>query len=1420
MMRRFPTALRSLCALWLCIAMAGPLGAQAPRAKQRLHETLLLDIDNSATKKFATVQTHLRVGQLPEAIELLRSISDAHAGKLVATTPGRYVNVQNYVQMLAAGLPPEGLRIYRQQLDPVLKPSFEIARDTNDETLLLKVLQQGYCCSFADDALLQLGDLAWDSGDVWRARSCWAQLLPPPRPKVLGEPVNWLAYPDTDLDLGLILARLILCTIQSGDRLEAQRELAGFAERYPDADGQLAGRQGKLSSILKEVAAEAESWPVPLQTSVVETFAGNPERYHIDSAGAIPGSLRWQASLRPFGEEQRRGFQPGSVGGLCYFPVVYGDVVLVNDDEQISAYRLQTGQPAWIDDTGDARIYINQFANHEAANVPRGMGEGLVGNIGLPRFTMTVADGRLYARMGSVQPYSNERSGLLVCLDLAHGEGKPVWETYASTIDPETGGWNFEGSPVVVGSRVYVGLRRLNPQPQSNVACFDSLTGKLIWNRKLCVGQTNPNFTEFDVNQHLLTWGEGTLYYTTHMGAVAAIDPKGGAIKWIVSYPRVDDTKLRHEFAARLQRGPLPAMFADGTLYVAPIDSDELMAFDAETGLLKWKRTFNSPIQALLGVAKGMVFASGAELWGVATESGRVLWKIGDPDPESHGFGRGLLVGDTIYWPTHEEIFVVDQGTGAIQQRLPLFAVHGQYGGNLLLVENHLLVAQPNRLAVFSDQGPAPQRTKNLKPQYTRHETPAARAWALARGAVEVQDWGRAADQFRVARQVARPGDEWMGRPLAAEAADREIDARLRHAWQLTQTDPTAAPTVLNETLDAIAKKERPDLQPLGSHSARQVCSELSLPRSAANQMATWLSAQLASRTEARSSANGTSPVPELVRTTEYHAVDQRIVSCQSAPAIDESVISQALGGAEKLLKGNPDEALRRLRGLAGSVQTKQERVLIWSGIARGLESQQAWAAAASAWKAAALAGSAEQVVTDGGRQVPIGELVRERFEQPEYTAQEVLTGNDRFPWPLQRRWERACGAASDAIYPAGIPPSIASACVLVNRPPLTCLNLGDGATRWQLEMSHPVTWAGFAAENLILATAFEVRSVSVATGETIWRHRMQFGTEDVDRASHHLIAVRIDLAEQTFGGPVPRPLLAADGPLHEFALQGDTLLARQGTRGILAWDAIHGRLTWQLTATRGLSPGWGLTSQHVVIGRLAPDNLVVLDRRNGSEVARFPSDSAGWIRPPTMRENDTLVTVGPLGRIESWSMPGPAWQTDEGPRAWVWPEGISHSNFYPEVLSSGSISLILMDGRTLIAVDSLQGNTLWKSHLGSTLIDDARSAIHCADQRIYVAAGGILRAFGLLDGSLIWERYIGAPELSWRIQERGTTLMAYPGRTGPADADSRISLCDSVTGAYLQRLALPPDQPHVQVFATSHTTLVACGGTLTGLAK
>lgn len=1411
-------------AAWFVVSF---LPAQQNRGARQAHEMLLLDVDNAATKKFTTVQTHLRVGQLREAVELLQGIGDAHQGKLVAVAPGRYVNVQNYAQMLAAGLSPEGLQIYREELDPILKPAFEVARQAADEVALQKILLNGYCCSFSDDALLMLGDLAWDAGDIWRARSYWEQLLPAPPPKMAGDPVPWLAYPDSDLDRPLIVGRLILCSIQAGLHSDVQQEIAEFGRQFPNHEGSLAGKTGNLLEILRSVATESANWREPVQTSVVDTFAGSGQRFQIEPQAAELGSLRWRAALKSFGDEPRRGFQQGAVGGLCYFPVVYGDVVLVNDDEHIFAYSLRTGKPAWSDGPGDPWIYSSGIDNRDAGNQPRAFNDALLGNIGLPRFTMTIADGRLYARMGSVQPYTSDRGGLLACLDLAQGEGKLVWETFASSIEPDADGWIFEGSPLIVGGRVYVGLRRMNPQPQANVACFDALTGKLIWNRKLCVGQTNPNFSDFDVNQHLLTWGDGTLYYATHMGAVAALDPRQGTIKWIVSYPRVEDTKLRHELTSRLRRGPLPALFANGVVYVAPLDSDELLALDSETGMLKWKRSFNRPVQSLLGVAKGLLFVSGAELFAVSTDSGQISWKVGDADPESHGFGRGLLIEDLVYWPTHEEIFLIEQETGALRQRLPLFAVHGQYGGNLILSDQHLLVAQPDGLAVFSDRGPPVDRSKSVKPEFTRRVAPARYPWDLARHALEQQQWGSAAEQFQRACELAKSNDEWMGRPLSDVAFEHEIDARLRHAWALTKLDPTAANHAVLKVLEAACRKSAAHARSTtssgpvsGDFPGAQSCWRLRIPSTIPDEMWTWISDQILAQVNASgaSSVDRSSAVVEHSR--ESTLAQARLVSWHQSSAVDEVAVSRNLTAAEELVSTSPAQAAVELRRVTALASTPEERVRAWCGVARALETQQAWGAATDAWRQAMRVGTPEMLVAVDERPVRIADLVRDRLERPEYAAQHLLTEHHQFPTLVRRRWQQTFGRQARAVYPVGNPPSLELACVLVDQPPVTCLNLADGGIRWQSTLSHPLLWSGFVSEYLVLATAVEVRAVSIHSGKMIWQQRLaqrEWATsrplrellvvENVSVASHRNSAIRSQWHNEL-------------SPISEFALAGDTLLARQQNGRILAWNALEGRLIWQFEAARGLENGWAVSDKYVLVSQRSPPSLVVLNRTDGAVVARHLGEAASWMRRPLTRDDDTILTVGKLGKIESWSKPGRAWETDEGPRAWAWNVPFSQSIVPPDVLSQGRTTLLLLDGQTLIAVDSIQGNTLWKTVLGVSPFDDARSAICCDENHVYVAADGMLRAFDIRAGGLDWECYLGSPSLTWKSRVRGATVIAFPEKSAPPGMEGRIVLCEAASGRYVQRLQLPDDGAAVQIHPTAHTTLVACGGTLYGLGR
>ena len=127
-----------------------------------------------------------------------------------------------------------------------------------------------------------------------------------------------------------------------------------------------------------------------------------------------------------------------SAESLSFHPLAVGELVLVNDDRRILAVRQDTGKPAW---GKTAAIYQAELAG--VAGPPTILPDAL----GSPQFTMTVFQGRLFARMGTAltgQPQDAAaviRPGYLVCLDLA-AQGRLLWK-----IAPEEG-WAFEGSPL------------------------------------------------------------------------------------------------------------------------------------------------------------------------------------------------------------------------------------------------------------------------------------------------------------------------------------------------------------------------------------------------------------------------------------------------------------------------------------------------------------------------------------------------------------------------------------------------------------------------------------------------------------------------------------------------------------------------------------------------------------------------------------------------------------------------------------------------------------------------------------------------------------------------------------------------------------------------------------------------------------
>lgn len=135
---------------------------------------------------------------------------------------------------------------------------------------------------------------------------------------------------------------------------------------------------------------------------------------------------------------------------LAFHPAVLDDLVLLNDGRQLHAWNLYSGRPYW-DATREAGDIVYPLVADPLPMIP---GRGIIGRA---QWTVTIAQGRVYARMGSAvtTPAATEFRDLpaeMVCLDVSQGEGQLLWKQTADKFAPAEGdlpAWRWEGSPVV-----------------------------------------------------------------------------------------------------------------------------------------------------------------------------------------------------------------------------------------------------------------------------------------------------------------------------------------------------------------------------------------------------------------------------------------------------------------------------------------------------------------------------------------------------------------------------------------------------------------------------------------------------------------------------------------------------------------------------------------------------------------------------------------------------------------------------------------------------------------------------------------------------------------------------------------------------------------------------------------------------------
>ena len=389
--------------------------------------------------------------------------------------------------------------------------------------MLRRVVDQAFCCSWGDDALELLGDMAFQDGRFGVALSLY-RLLVADR----SDDSFVLVHPDPSVDLAKVAAKKLLCRGAIGENPPAQADLDEFAGRFPGAFGRsLAGRGPYVEIVALAIAADHLALPSQ-PDSRWPTFAGSLRRSKVAAGPIDVGSTQWRVELERV-QTHRIGpaFGPrmGGAAGtpspaerlLAFHPIILGDQVIVTDGSKVLAYNLND-RPTGAE--GSSIRSVEPAWKHERDGAGSGPAGGAAGTGDSPLHAHGGRKSHLCAHGGHASDvlfagwmaFTARGSNSIVALDWST-QGKLLWEQKSTAIvlpnraHDRTGNRSvaFEGTPVADARNVYVALTDRREQIATYIACFDADSGTpagfAIW--------AQPRPTSIISRASACRWGSG-----------------------------------------------------------------------------------------------------------------------------------------------------------------------------------------------------------------------------------------------------------------------------------------------------------------------------------------------------------------------------------------------------------------------------------------------------------------------------------------------------------------------------------------------------------------------------------------------------------------------------------------------------------------------------------------------------------------------------------------------------------------------------------------------------------------------------------------------------------------------------------------------------------------------------------------------
>jgi outer membrane protein assembly factor BamB len=664
------------------LLLAGGLAcgqAPAPPEAEVLSRIGLAGESSRTARRIAAAEKLVTGKKYPEAIDEFQRILHEARDDLVPLDSRHSIHARRLCHLRICALAPEGLRLYRSRVDRQAQKWLNDGLAKNDPDILQRLVDEAFASSVTDQALDRLGDLAFEQGRFDAAKRWWTMAAPPASQESGAGVRDYLVFPSPQIDVAKVRAKQLLADLCMREYQIWPAELNAFRKLHARATGRLAGHDGNYVETLEKLAGRLDSIGAPKREEAWPTFAGSAARtYVLPSAGGALARLpqlqgpRWSVPLVDAGLHIPRQSGRTEVAdpistplkisrSLAFFPIIVAGRALVCDARFVRAYDLKTGRRSWqYDLLTDQKLAAPGLSLTADAD---------------PDFTLTATSECVYARLG-VQSLSRQDRGeagtpdsFLVCLNLFPTPGKSLKKWIAAPPTVPGSYAVFEGAPLVSEGRVYVAVSRFTGVDiQTAVACFDARTKSLRWQRDVCTTQ-EPKNREQSNPRHLLTLADSQIVYCSESGAIAALDAATGRHNWSIRYP---SRGPRTEEGGPSPRGLSPCVYDGGRIYVAPADWDRILCLDADTGHVLWE---SLPVEVihLLGVAHGRLiftalaprsFAPQHSIRALDATAGRAVrtwFQPADGNGELATFGRGLLAGDRVYWPTSAGLYVLNQ---------------------------------------------------------------------------------------------------------------------------------------------------------------------------------------------------------------------------------------------------------------------------------------------------------------------------------------------------------------------------------------------------------------------------------------------------------------------------------------------------------------------------------------------------------------------------------------------------------------------------------------------------------------------------------------------------------------------------------------------------------------------------------------